>query len=83
VAATIPSSVARASDIACTAPATLTAALAFDASSASFDSANARSTAPTATSLTVETKVELIVSSRVLAPVSVIFGATGPVFSFT
>ena len=37
----------------------------------------------TTTSLTVATKVELMVSSSVVAPVSVILGATGPDFSFT
>ncbi len=37
----------------------------------------------TTTSLTVATKVELMVSSKVVAPVSVILGATGPDFSFT
>ena len=43
----------------------------------------ASSMAFTATSVTVDTKVELMVSSRVVAPVSVILGATGPAFSFT
>ena len=41
------------------------------------------SMASAATSLTVDTNAELMVSSRVVAPVSVIFGATGPVFSLT
>ncbi len=68
----------RAPPIACTAPAILATALGRDASSASFDSPIAWSMAPAATSLTVETNVEFIVSSSVLAPVSVIFGATGP-----
>ena len=36
-----------------------------------------------ATLLTVVTKVEFMVSSSVLAPVSVILGDTGPSFSFT
>lgn len=42
-------------------------------------SSSASATAP----LTVEKNVSLMVVSRVFAPVSVILGATGPVFSFT
>ena len=47
------------------------------------ESSTASSMAPTATSVTVDTKVEFTVSSKVVAPVSVILGETGPAFSFT
>ena len=83
VAATMAESDERASDTVRTASATFADAFVRDASTASRDSPSAWSIASAATSLTVETNVELMVSSRVLAPVSVIFGATGPVFSFT
>ena len=79
----IPAIDSRASVITCVASPSLEAAWERDASKAVRESASAWSIASAATSLTVETNVELMVSSRVLAPVSVIFGATGPVFSFT
>ena len=83
VADAMPASAVRAPPIACAASSILATAWERDASRASFDSPIAWSMAPAATSLTVETNVEFMVSSSVLAPVSVIFGATGPTFSFT
>ena len=83
VADPMPASVSRASPTVCTAWAIFSTARERDASSFSRDSPSAWSMASAATSLTVETNVELMVSSSVLAPVSVIFGATGPAFSFT
>ncbi len=65
------------------APAIFSAAAERVSVSASFESPRASSMAFTTTSLTVDTKVELMVSSSVEAPVSVIFGETGPAFSFT
>ena len=56
---------------------------AFDASNDSCDSAILSLSVPATTDETVETNVSLIVLSRVEAPVSVIFGATGLSFSFT
>ena len=83
VADSMPASESRASLTVCTAWAIFSTACERDASSFSRDSPSAWSMASAATSLTVETNVELMVSSSVLAPVSVIFGATGPAFSFT
>lgn len=83
VAATMSASDVRAPPTACAVSAIWATARDFEASNASRESPIAWSMASAATSLTVDTNAELMVSSRVDAPVSVILGATGPVFSLT
>ncbi len=78
-----PSTASRASDILASASSAFCRAAEVPCSTEARASLTAASTDCATTSLTVDTKAALIVSSSVVAPVSVIFGATGPAFSFT
>ena len=61
----------------------LETALPFAVSRSPFDSASFSSIVEATVALTVDTKASLTVMSSVVAPVSVILGATGPSFSLT